>query len=240
MDLMELGGGSYMDGLSLHHYVFDKEPSNPEQLAPWLQSLHADIGSRLNGRDLPIYITEVGWPTHFGRKRTSPDLVAAYLSRLFFSLRTLDFVKGIWWYDLRDDGPDPFRLEDNFGLVGSAYSPKPAYETLAMVAPLVSDSRSAKAVVQGSVWAVRVRGQARGDTVALWSLGNPVPAVVQVRAARGSPLLIQTTSQPGDQGNQPPIRVGVTSIRVNASAPFPTLLRFPDNKVEIESLTLEN
>jgi hypothetical protein len=238
MDLMELGGGSYMDGLSLHQYVFDKDPSNPEQLAQWLQSLHADIGSRPNGRDLPIYITEVGWPTHFGQNRTSPDLAAAYLSRLFFSLRTLDFVKGIWWYDLRDDGSDPLNFEDNFGLVDNAYSPKPTYKTLALVAPLISDSQGAKAVVQGSVWAVRVRGQAHGDTIALWSLGNPVSAVIQTRASKDGSLFIQSTSQPVDQENQSAIRAGLTPIRVNVSAPFPTLLRFLDNQVEIESLTL--
>lgn len=48
-------------------------------------------------------------------------------------------IKGMWWYDLINDGTARDDQEHNFGLLNIDLSPKPAYATLKAISPYLRD-----------------------------------------------------------------------------------------------------
>jgi hypothetical protein len=79
------------------------------------------------GKDVSFYVTEMGWPTHIGKRSTEPELSASYLARLYLLARTSSSFRGLWWYDFQDDGWNPEHNENNFGIVRPDLTPKPHY-----------------------------------------------------------------------------------------------------------------
>ena len=69
-----------------------------------------------------------------------PDRQLYILAEMFLLARTMNFIKGIWWYDFRDDGWDTSNKENDFGLVDPNLKPKPAFAALEAVAPVVRDA----------------------------------------------------------------------------------------------------
>ena len=120
-DILKRGAGQVMDGISIHPY---RQPQTPEE-SGYLECIQAvsDLTAKY-GRRLPIWITEVGWPTDPSGSsvaRSAQLLVRAYLLAL-----TKD-VKNIAWYDYRDDGLDQSYAEHHFGILYNNLTPKPAY-----------------------------------------------------------------------------------------------------------------
>jgi hypothetical protein len=132
-----LGGAQFVDGVSLHPYNFEQRTANtPEAAIAELDRVHALAANA--GRALPIYVTEIGYPTFTGRGGVSRDTAAAYLARFVLLASTRPFVAGVWWYCLRDQGSDPANKEHNFGVLDSALRAKPAADALRSVAALLS------------------------------------------------------------------------------------------------------
>ena len=133
-----LGGASFVDGVSLHPYNFEQRTSNtPEAAIAELDRVHV-LGASA-GRMLPIYVTEIGYPTFTGRGGVSRDTAAAYLARFVLLASTRSYVAGVWWYCLRDQGGDPTNKEHNFGVLDSALRAKPAADALRSVGALLAD-----------------------------------------------------------------------------------------------------
>jgi polysaccharide biosynthesis protein PslG len=128
--IVKLGVLNYADSLSLHAYVY-REPgaSDPDFWAGWIRSVESSLAD-IQGKQVPFYITEIGWPTNVGKYGVSEETEADYLRRTFTLARQLPFIKGIWWYDFQDDGSDSANPEYNFGLVRQDFSEKPAYDAL--------------------------------------------------------------------------------------------------------------
>ncbi len=131
--LLDNGAGSCMDVLSLHPYQFHWDrtwrkavgPSDEvDRMMAYIDSVHTMVKNK-TGRDIPIYITEEGMRAN---GTAEEQMVADYLVQVVTKAKTRPFIMGIWWYDLRDDG-------DNYGIVRSDYSAKPAYRALKSVAP---------------------------------------------------------------------------------------------------------
>ena len=122
---------------------FTKDLSKPDEeaCAAWIESVQAMLRSYNGGKDVPLYVTEMGWPTHTQKSGSDPELSASYLARLYLLARTQPWFKGLWWYDFQDDGWNPTLNEDNFGIVRPDLTPKPAYHVLADIAELVSRGR---------------------------------------------------------------------------------------------------
>ncbi|AJY74277.1 OmpL47-type beta-barrel domain-containing protein [Paenibacillus beijingensis] len=132
-DVFELGGLNYMDTLSVHPYRY---PDSPEGLIGEIDRLNELVRTHNNGATIPIWFSEIGWPTHLNPLGVDENTQAAYLIRSYV-VSIASGVEKIFWYDLMNDGTDKLNNEHNFGIIHNsgdelgAYTPKPAYVALA-------------------------------------------------------------------------------------------------------------
>lgn len=124
--LVRMGALHYVDGLSLHPYIQCRRESTVAAWKTWVTDIHTQL-TQLAGRPVPIYVTEVGWPSSIGSCGVGFAAQAERARDVVIAAHALGFVRGIWWYDLLDDGASRTNPEDQFGLVNSDESPKPAY-----------------------------------------------------------------------------------------------------------------
>ncbi|WP_341523419.1 hypothetical protein AABC73_09870 [Pseudomonas sp. G.S.17] len=197
--LVEAGVLNHADGLSLHPYVHcrHEERHTPERWIAWLRWVDADLRA-LASRPVPLYLTEMGWPSNTGKCGLSEQTQAAYLARSFFLAQTLPDIKGLWWYDLFNDGNDINDPEQNFGLLKQDLTLKPSYLTLKAISPILHDYRydAEKSRELDSTYLLRF---AKGSEQALvaWTTGEP--RLIRVEASsvqRGNVLLIDS-GKPG-------------------------------------------
>lgn len=121
--------GAPFDVLSIHPY---RPRTSPERggLFEDLTRLRA-LMRRHGGGDSPIWMTEMGWPTHRAireglRRRISEEAQARYLARAFL----LSFQAGVdlvCWYELVSPETRATDGRDHFGLTHRDLRPKPAY-----------------------------------------------------------------------------------------------------------------
>ncbi|MEO8464666.1 MAG: hypothetical protein ABI640_04940 [Gammaproteobacteria bacterium] len=181
-----LGGAAFVDGLSLHPYNFEQRTANtPEVAIAELDRMNVLMASA--GRMLPIYVTELGYPTYTGRGGVSRDTAGAYLARFMLLASTRPYVAGVWWYCLRDQGDDPANKEHNFGVLDSALRAKPAADALRSVSALLASVGRFSA---GAGSDKRVSAVANGAEIALaWretDTSTPTVAELSVAAARAA------------------------------------------------------
>ena len=177
-----LGGAAFVDGVSLHPYNFEQRTANtPEAAIAELDRVNVLAASA--GRMLPIYVTEIGYPTFTGRGGVSRDTAAAYLARFVLLASTRAYVAGVWWYCLRDQGSDPANKEHNFGVLDSELRPKPAADALRSVGALLAGVGRFSAA-GGSDQRVSATA-ANGTEIALaWrATDTNAPAVAELSAA---------------------------------------------------------
>ncbi|HEX8594186.1 MAG TPA: hypothetical protein VF682_13035 [Pseudomonas sp.] len=138
--LIDAGMLDLVDGLSVHPYAhcLPNVDPNPEAWVVWMRHYEQHIRAKA-GRDVPLYLTEMAWPSHQGPCGVTPAIQAAYMARILFLARSLPNIQGMWWYDLVNDGPDRTDQEHNFGLLNQDLSPKPAYEVMKVIAPVIKD-----------------------------------------------------------------------------------------------------
>jgi hypothetical protein len=193
--LFAAGGLSSMDAYSAHPYLY---PQVPENSLTWFDNLEQNAQDAAGGRTIPLYATEIGWPTIPGdRGGVSGATAGDYLARLYLLAATYSYIKGIWWYDLNDDGPDPLNQRHNFGLYGQVFRPlltgwaaKPASCAMVEVTKLqagyapVSRSRD----VDG-VWLVKY-SNGTDYVYGLWTEtpGEAVNATVTSLSPSGAPI----------------------------------------------------
>jgi polysaccharide biosynthesis protein PslG len=131
-----LGGLSFVDGVSVHPYNFDRAGARtPEAAIATVERVHAALGLAAK----PIYVTEMGYPTSTGKGGVSAEIAAADLARFVLLASTRPYVAGVWWYCLRDQGKDRANKEHNFGVLDNAFAPKPAGAALRAAALLLAD-----------------------------------------------------------------------------------------------------
>ena len=120
--------------------------------------------------------------------------------------RTLPFLHGVWWYDFQDDGVNPDRTQDNFGLVRTDLTPKPGFVALSAVTRWINEAESfsraktADPVVIGTKFRI-ADGQ---EAMTIWTQGsvsrrvriNGVSAIQKLRDR--SPIPVAGLSGPLD------------------------------------------
>jgi len=196
--LLENGLMQSVDGLSLHPYVHCRgwRRNTPEAWIEWMTEVDKDL-TRAAGRPVPLYLTEMAWPSHQGACGIDETLQAAYLARSFFLAKTLPSIKGMWWYDFRNDGTDKTEREHNFGLVRQDFTLKPAYLVLSAISEIVSQyafvGREENA--KGDVVMLRF---ARGDEelIVAWSAGKPRSVELQASTQDAGRVALIDTAQP--------------------------------------------
>lgn len=138
-----------LDGLSFHPYSYwmGQLTGTPEEgMLELVNMVRKTIDPFANGRTIPLYVTEVGWPTHVGHDDgITPETQAKYLARGCLLLRAQPDIKGVWWFTAKDHGGvrrDPKHFDFNFGFLYGDGSPKPALDSFNGVARLFRELRS--------------------------------------------------------------------------------------------------
>jgi hypothetical protein len=189
--MLQSGALPSCDAVSLHTYLYSRSPRmrTPEAWAGWMGDVQAMLRTYNRGGDVPVYITEMGWPTHIAKNGTSPQLSADYLARLYLLARTLPFMKGIWWYDFQDDGWNYAENEHNFGLVRPDGTPKPGYLALSTLGDLIAGAEYLGRVPAGDpdLWILRFRKSDGKDAWAIWSSHGDDGWQVTLRSGRKNP-----------------------------------------------------
>eukprot|EP01132_Coremiostelium_polycephalum_P003127 gene3127-3909_t len=129
-----------VDGISIHPYNFCGGTDNtPEVWFRWVNKTDYRLSGYRGGQPIPIYITEMTWPTsHPSTCGVTLETQAAYLARTYFLARLKSNIKAMFWYDIYDDGIDYFDREHNFGILDRNWNPKPSWYTMRAITPFIS------------------------------------------------------------------------------------------------------
>jgi polysaccharide biosynthesis protein PslG len=123
------GGLSLIDGLGVHPYS-SVSPDDPRSWMMQLEALHRRLG-QLGRPDLHLWLTEYGAPSLPIASGYGPPLTEAQQAsrlRIAYSLASrFDWIDNLTWYQYRDGETGSSDPEDNFGLIHTDLSPKPAY-----------------------------------------------------------------------------------------------------------------
>lgn len=125
-----------VDGISFHayHYYPKIKKISAESVASKLVELQKSLrGSANASNSIPFYITEIGVPSISSARYNEND-IADYFERLIPLLKSKDFIKGVWWYDLMDDGKNREDIEHNFGLMRADKKNKPVADKFISIA----------------------------------------------------------------------------------------------------------
>ncbi|WP_277960634.1 hypothetical protein [Pseudomonas sp. RIT-To-2] len=197
--LVQAGLADQVDGLSLHPYVHcaGKQGKTPESWIKWLSSIDQRL-TRLAGKPVPLYLTEMSWPTS-SEKTCGVDepTQAKFLARAYFLAKTRPNIKGMWWYDLVDDGVDPDEREHHFGLLRPGLEPKPAYRVLKAIAPFLAQYQydSLKSLQTDELYLLNFT---KGDEQVLvaWAVGDPRQVKIEANGRQQGPVQMVDTHHP--------------------------------------------
>lgn len=166
LPIVQNGGTDCQDAFSIHPYQAPylpevgyeaKNSPVPRVNIPVVANHMRNICSRhvrSDGKKLKPYITEIGWfVEHPARQQypVSPMLQAACAARMFLAVRRENTYAGVYWYDFQDDGTDGFEKEHNFGLIREDYSPKPAFQAVAVLNGLLGNLPFTNALQDGRI-----------------------------------------------------------------------------------------
>ncbi|SDI10675.1 hypothetical protein [Pseudomonas abietaniphila] len=196
--MLAAGVLKYADGLSLHPYVHceGRDHNTPESWINWMRDLDRRFSGKA-GKPVSLYLTEMAWPSHEGNCGISAVRQSAYLARAYFLARTVPNIKGMWWYDLINDGTARDDQEHNFGLLNIDLSPKPAYATLKAISPYL---RNFNYDASNSLQADNVYKLAFSDgrerIMVVWATGRSREDQVNATAMNNGPVRILDTQSP--------------------------------------------
>lgn len=131
------------DGLSVHLYNHcepDVNTRNATELADRASELQRALRKQTGG-EVPLYVTEFGWPTVNWPCVIPREAAADYIAQFLLWSAATPWIKGAWMYELKDQGKDPREIEQNFGLFDYDYNPKPAVCTAREAIKLIKGSR---------------------------------------------------------------------------------------------------
>ncbi|MBN1506936.1 MAG: hypothetical protein JW955_08820 [Sedimentisphaerales bacterium] len=197
-EIVKLGALDACDAISIHSYNYsDKFPQRgPEACSAWMTGVQEMLRKHHDGKDVPFYVTEMGWPTHVTRHGTDPELSASYLARLYLLARTSPSFKGLWWYDFQDDGWNPEYNEDNFGLVRPDLTPKPSYYVLKDISPIVTYGQclGRQSTSDENLWILRFKA-GQEDFWVLWSADDRDRQVILQTDSPDRPVIVRHAGQ---------------------------------------------
>lgn len=178
--VLAAGGGRSMDAISFHPY---RQPSPPEE------NLLADT-ARLKALapEKPLWITEIGYPSHTGAAGVDEETQADYLVRTFLLARTSPSIERVFWYDFQNDGDDRGEPEFNFGIVRMDGTPKPAFAALKTMTSLIKDLRVTEFGMTGDTYVLGFDG-GEGRLTAVWRSGGT--DTIKVPCPRGMYRLVE-------------------------------------------------
>lgn len=180
--IYKAGGRESFDVMNIHPYRY---PRSPEE-APLVEDLRRlrRMMTEYGDANKPIWITEVGWPTHQGKRGISLQRQAEILPRCYL-LAIEAGVEVIFWYEFQATEHKPDYNENHFGMVHRDLSPKPAYtamNALTTVRPAGSTRRDGTLRV-GDVYRC---SWTRPDRKIGWALWRPATATTVSLRMKGA------------------------------------------------------
>lgn len=174
-DFIRAGGLKWIDGFSVHPYVYNHPLKRlPEEAIGFVEMLEEQLRSGNGGRDVPVYVTEIGWPTHEGKNGVSESLAADYMVRFLALATTLPYVRGVWYHELVDSGNNASDREHRFGIARSDLSPKAALDAAKVVVPILRTGRMrSSGSVRDGVRVVTWDMPEKDQITAIWSPAGP-------------------------------------------------------------------
>lgn len=179
-DILEAGGGEYMDAVSFHPYDWTGGTYNLKWLEGNIQTVN-DLFIKYTGEKKPIIIDEMGMHTESalggGATQTAKyaeDEQGASYMKIFGVVRSKNLgVDGMYYYDLVDDGMLTTTPEHNFGLVESCfdipsmqYSAKPGFVQMTGLNKFMWDAEGAGCIEKGGIWICNFK-KPNGENIAL-------------------------------------------------------------------------
>ena len=169
------------DGVSVHLYNHcDSTNVGADEMLRRLERLQGLMKARA-GREVPVYLTEVGWPVHQGACQVSEADAAVFTLRLLLEASLRDWLKGVWVYESIDSGDEPGNREHRFGLLRRDGSERAAGCAVREFGAVIA-ARPAQRVRNGSV-TVAVYHEAGRSTVFVWDREGSRGARVRARTS---------------------------------------------------------
>ena len=194
--MMADGAGAAMDAYSIHPYHY------PGLAGPWLREHLLTASAQAEdaaGTPVPLWITEVGWPTQMDARGSDFLHQARCLVRML-TVALTNGAQGIVWYDFKDDGGNLNYNEHNFGIVHHqdlGLAPKPAYVAYAhLVARLRGKQLAEQQVTPEGLWRTTWQGEGGSVTVLFAAeqgqrLTHDLPAEARVEDMFGRSLPVE-------------------------------------------------
>lgn len=113
--MLELGILDYIDGISIHPYSYKNENIQLRTAAANLNAIDQfyDKLTNIANRKTAIYITEIGIPNYDGIGGVN-EIESSIFRKNYIKLASeRSYIKGVWWYDLKDDGTNKSFNEHN-------------------------------------------------------------------------------------------------------------------------------
>jgi hypothetical protein len=214
----------YLDAFSYHPYCYGAPDGERRPETGFMSRIRQndEIMRRYEKWNIPVLLTEVGWPTHQGPMGSSPQDEARFLARSLLMLRTLPYVKGMWWYDFSDDGVDPSDPESNFGIVANNLTPKPAYLAMRDICRLFAEARYSGELDANPDIRIMKFCRVSGEILwVVWSINDPGDWEVTFANSSGNPwnLASAPTTRLGNPETESEwkLKNGVSTITVKLS-----------------------
>ena len=116
--VLAAGGANYADIFAVHPYTYTGGASGEDRnLVGQLSHLDSIMRSYNNGESIPIWVTEMGWPTHLHANGVSEEVSASFMVRSFTQMISLDFMGRLIWYNFMNNGNNRYYHEHNFGTI---------------------------------------------------------------------------------------------------------------------------
>jgi hypothetical protein len=211
--ILAAGAAPYMDRLSVHaYYYWAGVNAIPERAFDMVSQTRALLQKYSPLRDIPIYISEIGWSTFTGNWGVDQATQADYLTRFYLISGAAGYVRGVWWYDLQEDGADLTIIHNGFGTMHGS-TPKPAYCALTQVTKLLDTSKALTIAATSGVHLARMPQLDGSFVYAVWQEAKATTNSVLLTAQGQSTASFQVTGNCKSASSTPS---GSAALRVTA------------------------
>jgi hypothetical protein len=182
--------------------------------------------SKEKGADVPIYVTEFGWPTALQPCVISKQAAADNIAQFLLWSAATPWLKGAWVYQLKDQGRDPNEMEFNFGLYDYDNQPKPAACAVRNAIALIKQSKAFKLERPfPDLFLLQVSAE-KGMRVIAWTTSDDVKATLSFQDTTPSSASLLYNGKPAKAGQ---IAIGAEPVILDFDSEKLSLTVTPDH-----------
>lgn len=170
-DAIHLGLLEHVDAVSIHLYNHSMPlyKGGAKEMLSRTRRAHDILKAEWPKRDIPIYITEIGWPNNSGKFGVSLADAAVQATEFLLEVKLLDYVKGVWFYEFQNGGNDPSAREDNFGFIDKEGTQKPIACAMTALTEKLKGAQLIKSITREKSRIVAYQLQSGEQLLAAWT-----------------------------------------------------------------------